>query len=95
MTLKASRSSMTFWSKPHRPYFWRFSKRNLEAALVGGLFSSPCHLISMPPPELRAPRGPGYHGTTSGGLPVRLTCRFIRERPDMSEHIEAHLRGDT
>jgi hypothetical protein len=28
-------------------------------------------------------------------LPVRATCRFIRERPDMSAHIEAHSRGDT
>ena len=49
MTLKASRSSMTFWSKPHRPSFWRFSKRNLEAASVGGLFSSPCHRQSCAP----------------------------------------------
>jgi hypothetical protein len=49
--------------------------------------------ISMPPSELRALRGPGYHGTTSSGLPVRSTCRFIREPPDMSEHIKASGRS--
>jgi hypothetical protein len=66
----------------------------LQAQLRGRLSWRPL-FISIPPPELRALRGPGYHGTISSSLPVRSTCRFIRERPDMSGHIEAHLRGDT
>jgi hypothetical protein len=56
MTLKASRSSMTFGSKPHRPSFWHFSKRNLEAASVGGLFSSPRHRQSCAPCVAWLPR---------------------------------------
>lgn len=29
------------------------------------------------------------------GLSVCATCRYIREHPDMPEHIKALLRGDT
>lgn len=32
----------------------------------------------------------GYHD----GVPVCLTCRFIREHPDMPEHIKEYLRND-
>jgi hypothetical protein len=69
--------------------FWHFSKHNFEAASVGGLLSSPCHRQSCALCVAMA------HSTTSSSLLLRSTRRFIRERPDLSEHTKAHLRGDT